>query len=107
MIFFSISLIVTLATDGYKSHQINVTTNNNNNYVLDFPEPPAIDIVKDDDWLPYKSPLSLLSTILEDEEEKICREDSSMDDFPDDLFSRNRFLRYNFVIAIESLKMFH
>ncbi|KAG4079689.1 hypothetical protein HA402_009075 [Bradysia odoriphaga] len=73
--------------DGNEPRQINVTTNTN---LRDFPEPPPIQITTDDEWLPWKSPLHLLSSILEDEEEKICREDSSMDEFPDDLFTQEQ-----------------
>ncbi|XP_037038337.1 sodium/potassium/calcium exchanger 3-like [Bradysia coprophila] len=72
---------------GNEPRQINVTNNNN---LRDFPEPPPIQITTDDEWLPWKSPLHLLSSILEDDEEKICREDSSMDEFPDDLFSQEQ-----------------
>lgn len=78
------------ATEGNEPHQINVTTNNIKNNPRHFPEPPAIQITTDDEWLPWKNPLHLLSTILEEKEEVVCREDSSMDEFPDDLFTQDQ-----------------
>lgn len=75
--------------DGNQPHQINVTTDDK--YLRHVPETPAIQITTDDEWLPWKNPLHLLSHILEDAPElPICREDSSMDEFPDDLFSQEQ-----------------
>lgn len=78
-------------TDDSKLHRKNTTTNR---YLQELPEPPIIELIKEeDDWLPWKNPLNpvLRHLLQEEEEEKRCREDSSMDDFPDDLFSRNSF----------------
>lgn len=69
-------------------HQINVTADNKDLHHV--PETPALHQLLDDEWLPWKNPIHLLSSILEDDEEKRCREDSSMDEFPDDLFSQEQ-----------------
>lgn len=81
-----------LPTDGERPYQKNITFNGNN--VREFPEPPLLELTKNDDWIPWKHPMELLSHVLEDDEEDeiICREDSSMDDFPDDAFSRKIIL---------------
>lgn len=70
--------------------------NDTNKYLRAFPEPPVIEIKRDDDWLPRKS---AIRHILQDDEEIICREDSSKDEFPDDLFSR-KLMSTNFILCL-------
>lgn len=84
--YFYDTLIKIFASGDTELQKQNLTTNY---YVRELPEPP-IDIAKEEDWLPYKSPFSQPQN---DEEEITCREDSSMEQFPDDLFTRNSIKR--------------
>ncbi|KAJ6636450.1 Sodium/potassium/calcium exchanger 5 [Pseudolycoriella hygida] len=86
-------LMTTDSLDETNRQHKNVTTNN---YLNELHGPPVIDLLKDDDWTHWKNPLHPMRTILQNEEEEeeiICREESSMDEFPDDLFSQEQRLQ--------------
>jgi len=64
----------------------NVTTKY---YLQELPQPPIIEIVKDDNWFPWKTPINHM---LNDVAEYECPEESSKGEFPDDLFTQEQRL---------------
>lgn len=86
------ALFLPPATHGNEPHQINATTIK----LRDFPEAPVIEIITNEEWLPWKNPMTPLRHILQDEgdDREICPEDSSsMHEFPDDLFTQEQRLQ--------------